>query len=164
MSIFQNKHVQIAMVLAPVLGVVSYFVTRDLGGETPHAAEMGQSYQLVEKPNCRRASGVCGLKNGDFELKLRTEWLDDDRRRLMLSSVFPLEGVMVALIENEADAISLVREMDPADKVWNEYWRVCARIFVDEEHLTNLYKTLPPKHPLEHQLLEKISRFFLIEE
>ena len=70
----------------------------------------------------------------------------------------------VSLIENEADAISLVREMDPADKVWNEYWRVCARIFVGEEHLTNLYKTLPPKHPLERQLLEKISPFFLIEE
>ncbi len=70
----------------------------------------------------------------------------------------------LSLIKYEADAISLVREMDRADTVWDEYWKVCARIFVDEEHLINLYKTLPPKHPLEHQLLEKISPFFLIEE
>ena len=103
MSIFQNRHVQIAMVLAPLLGVVSYFVTKDLGGEDPHAAVEGQSYQLVEKPNCRRNSGVCDLKNGDFELKLNAEWLGADRQRLMLSSVFPLDGVMIALVENEAD-------------------------------------------------------------
>jgi len=111
-SIFKNKHVRIAMVLAPVLGVVSYYVTRDLGSEAPHAAEEGQSYQLVEKPNCRRGGGACGLKNGDFELRLSTEWLDADRERLMLSSVFPLDGVVAALVENETGE-KQPREMSP---------------------------------------------------
>jgi hypothetical protein len=111
-SIFKNKHVRIAIVLAPVLGVVSYYVTRDLGSEAPHAAEEGQSYQLAEKPNCRRDSGICGLKNGDFELNLSTEWLDADRERLMLHSVFPLDGVMVSLVESEAGE-NQPREMSP---------------------------------------------------
>ena len=102
MSIFKNKHVRIAMVLAPVLGVVSYYVTRNLGSETPHAAEAGQSYQLVGKPNCRRNGGICELKNGDFELKIRIDSLGDDQLQLVLSSVFPLDGVKLALVDSEA--------------------------------------------------------------
>ena len=101
MSIFKNKHVRIALVLAPILGVVSYYVTRDLGSEDPHAAREGQSYQLAAKPNCRRASGLCELKNGEFELTLTIKRPDEEQARLMLSSVFPLDGVMVALFESD---------------------------------------------------------------
>jgi len=101
-KIFKNKHILTAALVAPVLALMGYFAVNALVGETPHAAEEGQSYQLVEKPNCRYSSGNCGLKNGEFELKLSTEELDDDRLLLMLKSVFPLDGVKVALIENEA--------------------------------------------------------------
>jgi hypothetical protein len=93
----------IAMIVAPILGVMSYFVVSFFVGEKPHAAEEGQSYQLVEKPNCRYSSGNCGLKNGDFELKLSTEPIGDDRVLLKLESVFPLDGVKVALVEYETD-------------------------------------------------------------
>jgi len=82
---------------------MGYFAVTVFMGESPHAAVEGQSYQLVEKPNCRYNSGNCGLKNGDFELKLGVDWLEDDRMVLMLNSVFPLNGVKVALVENEAD-------------------------------------------------------------
>ena len=102
MKFFKNKHILTATLVAPVLALMGYFAVNALVGETPHAAEEGQSYQLVEKPNCRYSSGNCGLKNGEFELKLSTEELDDDRLLLMLKSVFPLDGVKVALIENEA--------------------------------------------------------------
>ena len=103
MKILKNKHVLTATLIAPVLAVLAYLAVNALVGETPHAAEEGKSYQLVEKPNCRYNSGSCGLKNGDFELKLSTEELNDDRIRLLLESVVPLEGVKVALVEDETE-------------------------------------------------------------
>lgn len=103
MKFLKNKHLLTASLMAPILALMSYFAIDALVGETPHAAEEGQSYQLVEKPNCRYDSGSCGLKNGDFELKLHTEELENDRLLLVLESVFPLEGVLVGLLESEAD-------------------------------------------------------------
>jgi hypothetical protein len=102
-NILKNKHVVIAMIVAPILGVISWLVTSDMIGEKPHVAEEGQSYQLVEMPNCRYDSGICGLKNGDFELKLNTAQLDDGRVLLTIVSIFPLDGVRVALAENGTD-------------------------------------------------------------
>ena len=98
----QNKHMVTAAIVAPVLALIGYFGVNALVGESPLAAEEGQSYQLVEMPSCRYGSGHCGLKNGDFELNLSTESLDDDRLLLMLKSEFPLEGVKVALVEDQA--------------------------------------------------------------
>lgn len=92
----------IAMLIAPVLAVISYFAVNAMVGESPHAAEAGQSYQLVEKPNCRHSGGICGLKNGDFELTLRFEWLANGRMLLALESVHSLDGVLLALVEAEA--------------------------------------------------------------
>ena len=74
--------------MAPVLGIISYFAVNALVGEDPQAAEAGQSYKLVEKPNCRYASGLCGLKNVDFELTLSFELAGDDRWLLKLESVY----------------------------------------------------------------------------
>jgi hypothetical protein len=99
----KNKHLLTASLMAPILALMSYFAIDALVGETPQAAEEGQSYQLVEKPNCRYDSGSCGLKNGDFELNLHTEALDSDRMTLVLKSVFPLDGVLLGLVENGAD-------------------------------------------------------------
>jgi len=103
MTFLTSKHTIVAMLVAPVLAIMGYFALDFFVGETPHAAEEGQSYKLVEKPNCRYNSGNCGLKNGDFELKLNADWLDDNRLALTLKSEFPLEGVLVALVEDEAD-------------------------------------------------------------
>lgn len=92
------------MIVTPVLAVLSYFAIDFLVGEALQPAVEGQSYQLVDKPNCRRiSSGKCGLKNGDFELSLSPEWLADDRLVLNLESEFALEGVKLALVHHEAD-------------------------------------------------------------
>lgn len=99
----KNKHIIVATLMAPVLAVIAYFGVNHMVGEKPHVAEAGQSYQLVEKPNCRYASGTCGLKNADFELTMHFEWLQDGRMLLKLESVYPLDGVLVALAESETD-------------------------------------------------------------
>lgn len=117
----KNKHLMTAMLVAPVLGLISYFAIDAFVGETPHAAIEGQSYQLVEKPNCRYNSGNCGLKNGDFELLFSHEWVAGDRLLLTLTSVFPLDGVVLALVEAGV-AENPPQDMRPVDDqglVWS---------------------------------------------
>lgn len=103
LSILTNKHVVVAMIVTPILAVLGYFAVDAAVSEKPHAAKPGQKYELAEKPNCRYTSGICGLKNGDFEINLTTEWRDDNRMLLVLKSAHALDGVIVALVENEAD-------------------------------------------------------------
>jgi hypothetical protein len=103
MSVFTNKHLVIAMLVAPVLAILSYFALGALVGESPKPAQEGQSYRLAEKPNCRWESGLCDLKNADFELQLGVQTLGEGRVSLLLKSAFPLEGVMVALIEKGSE-------------------------------------------------------------
>lgn len=103
MSFWKNRHVMIASVMAPILGLVSYFGFGALFGEKPHPAEAGKSYQLIEKPNCRYSSGMCGLKNVDFELTLSGEELGNDRFLLTLISENPLDGIKLALVESATD-------------------------------------------------------------
>ena len=103
MSIWSNKHVVVATLMAPVLALIAYFGINAMVGEDPHVAEAGQSYQLVSKPNCRYSSGVCGLKNADFELTLNFERLNGNRFLLKLISAHALDGVLMAQAANEAD-------------------------------------------------------------
>jgi len=112
MSIFKNKHMMIAVLVAPVLSLIGYFGINKILGEKPQAAEAGKSYQLVEKPNCRYGSGRCGLKNGDFELSLSTKLRTDGQLQLLLESEHPLDGVVVALAEHKGDE-RLPRDMRP---------------------------------------------------
>jgi len=94
---YKNKHVVIAMIVAPILAVISYFAVDLLVSEKPQAAQAGASYKLLEKPNCRYRSGVCDLKNGDFEVRLTAQFQAGERMLLTLSSRHPLDGVKVAL-------------------------------------------------------------------
>lgn len=100
---WKNKHILIAVLVTPVLGLLGYFAVSALVGEKPHVAEEGQSYLLIEKPNCRYNSGMCGLKNGDFELDLSFEWRGDDGMFLMLKSEHPLDGILVAMVDPAID-------------------------------------------------------------
>jgi hypothetical protein len=103
MSIWKNKHLVIATLMAPVMALIAYFGINAIVGEDPHVAEAGESYQLVAKPNCRYSSGECDLKNADFELTLNFERLNGNRVLLKLRSVFVLDGVLVAQAFNKTD-------------------------------------------------------------
>jgi len=109
MSFWKNRHVLVATLVAPVLGLASYFGIGAIFGEKPLPAEAGQSYQLIEKPNCRYSSGVCGLKNVDFELTMSGERLGNGLLRLNLISENPLDGIKLAMVENDTD------ENEPVD-------------------------------------------------
>lgn len=101
MNILKNKHVLVASLVAPILAILAYFAMDYLFSDPPQAAVEGQSYPLVEKPNCRYDSGFCGLKNNDFELEMSYSRLGGNRLLLSLKSEFPLEGVMAAVVKSE---------------------------------------------------------------
>ncbi len=93
---FTNKHVIIAMIVAPILAVLAWFAVGEFTGEQPKRAEPGQTYPLVEKSNCRYQSGACDLENGDFKLRLS---LQDGVTgpEFLLTASHPLEGVVLAV-------------------------------------------------------------------
>jgi hypothetical protein len=103
LSIWKNKHLLIATLTAPILGLLSYFAVNTLVSEKPQAAQAGQSYLLIEMPNCRYSSGQCGLKNGNFRLELSFDRLGGDRLLLKLKSEHVLDGVLLAQLANEED-------------------------------------------------------------
>ena len=91
--IFTNKHVVIAMIVAPVLAILAWFAVGQIAGEQAQPAQRGQSYPLVAKSNCRYASGRCDLENEDFKLALRFEPGDE----LLVQSAHPLQGIMISV-------------------------------------------------------------------
>ena len=115
MEFLRNKHVIIAMLVAPVLAVISYFAVDRMVGEVPHAAKAGNSYQLVEKSNCRYQSGRCDLKNGEFNLRLTATHLDNGSVELFLQSEHPLKGVIQALVDAQGKELPPFN-MQPADE------------------------------------------------
>ena len=70
MSLFSNKHVVAALIISPILALVSYFAVDRVLVEPPQLAQAGQSYPLLAKSNCRYESGRCDLRNADFQATL----------------------------------------------------------------------------------------------
>jgi hypothetical protein len=98
MSLFRNRHIIVALLIAPVLALVAWFGADYLIGERPEAAVAGRSYPLVEMPGCRYAGGACGLQNADFELGIGFRRAASGRVVLQVDSAFPLDGVVAALV------------------------------------------------------------------
>ena len=108
---FKNKHIIVAMIVAPILAVIAYLATDSLVGEKPHKAEAGKSYSLVALPNCRYPSGHCTLKNAGFSIDLKVEQAGVNMMTLSLDSKHPLQGVKAALVANDQE------DGEPADLI-----------------------------------------------
>ncbi len=115
---FTNKHVVIALIVAPVLSVLAWFAIGSLTGEQAAPAQPGRDYPLVAKSSCRWASGVCELENQDFELTLRYS----DAGMLLLHSAHPLEGVLVSVYDPAASGDIPPVALLPVDEAGHD-WR-----------------------------------------
>jgi hypothetical protein len=93
--VLTNKHVVIAMIVAPILAVMAWFAAGQFAGETPQAAVPGQSYPLVEKSNCRYPSGACDVENEGLRLRLTAG--EAGGNELLLTSSHPLDGVVLGV-------------------------------------------------------------------
>ena len=113
---FKNKHVLVAMIVAPILALVAYFATDYIVGESPIAVEPGQSYPLVARSNCRYASGVCTLVNGDLEVKLSLSSELDGAQVLNVYSNQKLEGIRLALANGDQELPLMKLVQSTSDK------------------------------------------------
>lgn len=104
---FKNKHVVVAMLVAPVLAIMAWLAIDYFLGERPHAAKEGAAYTLIAKSNCRYDSGQCDLENSDFSLSLRPVSVTAASIQLELTSEFPLQSAALGLVDNGAELLPL---------------------------------------------------------
>jgi len=95
-SFFTNKHLVVALLVAPVLAITSYIGVDFMLAESPHKAEVGQSYALTNKPNCRYSSGVCELVNGDMKIRVLPIVTQEGYVTLSLDSDVPLQQILMS--------------------------------------------------------------------
>ncbi|MBA5764322.1 hypothetical protein H2O73_18340 [Vibrio sp. 404] len=112
---FKNKHIIIALLIAPVLSIIAYVGTDMALSEKPHAAKEGQNYKLLSKSNCRYTSGLCDMENGEFKIKFRSEKLTGNQLELSMTSVFPLEAIKLSLVNNPEENGKPI-DMQPSSK------------------------------------------------
>jgi len=120
MNILKNKHMVLAMFVAPVLAIIAYFATDYVVSEKPHAARQGTSYKLAAKSNCRYQSGQCTLHNGDVEVNVRAERITGSLIELSLQANMPLKNALVSSVVADEETDPLV--MQPAVSEENT-WR-----------------------------------------
>lgn len=119
MQFLKNKHLIMAMFIAPVLAIIAYYAVDQFVSETPHVAVQGSSYKLAAKSNCRYKSGLCTFENGDIEVKLRAETIDNNQLKIILSSVVPLRSALVSLVnEGENTEPTIMTESQQQSDVW----------------------------------------------
>ncbi len=93
---FRNKHVVIALLVAPLLALIAYFAVDSIVAEKPQKAIAGSSYPLAAKSNCRYTSGRCSLVNGDLRVEIHS--VEND---LMFSSSHAATIVRAALLDTD---------------------------------------------------------------
>lgn len=98
---FKNKHVVIAMLVAPVLAIMAWFAVDYFVGERPHAATPGSAYTLVARSNCRYTSGQCDLENADFKLSIRPGMVSASSIALTLSASHELQSAAMGLVDGD---------------------------------------------------------------
>jgi hypothetical protein len=114
----KNKHLIIAMIVAPVLSILAWFATGEFSGEVPQPALSGSSYQLLEKSNCRYEGGTCVLENEDFKLTL-TMTGESPAHILIVSSQYPLDRLLIAVGASEQNTEpTAMRKADSRGLVW----------------------------------------------
>lgn len=99
---FTNKHVVIAMIVAPILSILAWFAVGQFTGAQPEVAKPGESYPLVEKSNCRYQSDACDLENQDFKLRLTLQE-GVTGPEFLLTATHALEGVVLAVAAPDAE-------------------------------------------------------------
>ncbi len=97
---FKNKHVVIAMLVAPVLSIMAWFAVDYFLSERPHAAKEGAAYSLIAKSNCRYDSGQCDIENSDFKINIRPMSITSNSVQLQLTSAFPLQSATLGVVNN----------------------------------------------------------------
>ena len=94
-----NKHLIVAMIVAPILAVIAYLGVDHIVSEQPHKAVKGNYYPLAAKSNCRYQSGQCTLKNGDVSVTITLVANATDTVDLSVTANQAIQTIHIALAE-----------------------------------------------------------------
>ena len=112
---WKNKHLIIAMLVAPCLAIMAWYAVDFFVAEKPHVAEPGAAYPLVARSNCRWESGECDLVNNDLEMTVTPLELGAQYTRLALVSEFPLAQATFALLTDGNEVAASAEHDGSAD-------------------------------------------------
>jgi hypothetical protein len=114
---FTNKHVVVALLVAPILSILAWFAVGSLTGEKASPAQPGEAYPLVEKSNCRYSSGLCELENQDVKLTLRLD--ETVGVAVELEASHPLEAALMSVSHPDLDpGPSAMQQVDAEGYLW----------------------------------------------
>lgn len=128
---FKNKHMTTAMIVAPLLAIISYFATDYIVSDIPVSANQGETYSMVARSNCRYQSGQCTFRNGDLEVKFQLVQDEMGQNVLKAQSSHPLQGAQIALVGAENNDVQPVRLSQSDDS--GERWLVPIQGSVDDK-------------------------------
>ena len=120
LTVFTNRHVITALLVAPLLAILAWFLVGAIVAEGPQAARPGQSYPLLEGSNCRYDSAACALSNEDLRLDLSLS-PEVAGPVLALDSSHALDQVLLAFAEPTDENLP-VRMNRVDDK--GQHWRL----------------------------------------
>ncbi len=112
---FRNKHLILAFLIAPVLAIIAWFSVDYFVAEKPHSAKPGASYELIAKPNCRRFSRRCDLKNEDVKLSVTVPAYDLSGVDVEIDSNIVIDRAAVGLADGSPAALT---NIDSDGKRW----------------------------------------------
>jgi len=126
-----NKHVIIAILVAPVLAIMAWFGVDYIVAEQAEPAQAGSMYALVAKSNCRYDSGQCELVNNDLKLTVRPVELQANRTILSLKSEFELEQARFALVIGDKEIIGSAESTQTPEQT--SLWMIDIPAYADPE-------------------------------
>ena len=123
---FKNKHIIIALIIAPILAIISYFVTDYMVAETPQKIQTGAVYPLTQKPSCRYSSGHCILKNNQLEVSI-TGKFENQNLTLNLTSEQNIQKILFAVTDpndTHSPPIPMHKSSSHTEQLnsWNASW------------------------------------------
>ncbi len=125
MNILKNKHLILAMFVAPVLAIIAYFATDYAVSEKPQQAQQGNTYKLAANSNCRYQSGQCTLQNGDVEINVTVERITESLVEMTLRCNIPAQKVLASLVGDNDTEQPVAMQSDAAEKtVWHAQFNI----------------------------------------
>lgn len=117
---WKNKHVVVALLVAPLLSILAWFAVGNFVGEEPKVAEPGAVYKLIARSNCRYDSGECDLVNNEFKVTLLPVQVLPGVTELTLDSEFALDQATIALVVDDVETpgIAAPRDFQKPTKAW----------------------------------------------
>ena len=112
-----NRHVKIALIMAPILALLSYGITGYFQPQLKH--EKGGDYQLNMAGECRPSDNSCVMKSGKFEIMLISS-IKKGKRQLGVISNQPVSYLSMALARDD-NQFTQFKMMQSKDK---KYWHV----------------------------------------